>query len=371
MKNQTDLDRLIRDCYKGPLEERPWQSFMQGLQKALSAPYVTLLLRPPKAGDTGVVLNVVLYSGDAYKRYNEHYFAQDPFVDLPPGEVLTVDEVVDINDYKKSDYYQHYLKKVDVEYILGADLVDGNGYSTQLRVSRGARHENFNAQDKKLIAAILPHLQQSIELYTRIAHAQAKSEAYQQAFDQMEMGCIILDQKLQVLSSNQAATDLIRQRFGLAMQERFLCVGNREENRAFKALVQEMLGNKQRDIASDVRAFRVSLPQSVTGLGLLCRALPPAMTPDAGPSVAIFISHPEKNRLSRVEILQQLFELTTAEARLALLLANGLSLDEAAEELGVTRNTAKSHLSATFSKTGVTRQPALVQLILRSVATIG
>ena len=69
--------------------------------------------------------------------------------------------------------------------------------------------------------------------------------------------------------------------------------------------------------------------------------------------------------------LRQLFEFTPAEAALALLLANGLTLDEASDELGITRNTAKSHLSSIFSKTGVTRQPKLVQLILKSVAPIG
>ena len=77
------------------------------------------------------------------------------------------------------------------------------------------------------------------------------------------------------------------------------------------------------------------------------------------------------NCFARIEILGQLFEFTPAEAALALLLANGLTLDEAAEELGVTRNTAKSHLSSVFSKTGVTRQPKLVQLILKSVAPMG
>ncbi|MNG23881.1 hypothetical protein D3C84_1085400 [compost metagenome] len=56
---------------------------------------------------------------------------------------------------------------------------------------------------------------------------------------------------------------------------------------------------------------------------------------------------------------------------MTLLLANGLTLDEASEELGISRNTARAHLRSTFSKTGVTRQTMLVRLILRSVATLG
>lgn len=371
MKNTVDFDEIVKACYQGPLEESPWHEFMQCLKKALSARYVTLLLRPPKVDDSGVVFNALMFSGDAYRDYNEHYYAQDPFVGLPLNQVFTVDEIVDIDQYRQSSYYKDYLQQVGVEYILGADLADENGYSTQLRVSRGGNASNFSQQDKALVESLLPHLHQAIELYNRIAHAEAKNLAYQQAFDNMAMGCIILDRKMQVLSLNKAADQLLQEKQGLALQNRFLIVGSRDENRQFRELIKTMLASGPQSSAANVAAFRIGLSQSVTGLGLLCRALPPAMTPDAGPSVAIFISDPEKPRLSKTDVLAQLFGLTKSEAGLALLLANGLTLDEAAGELGITRNTAKSHLSSAFSKTGVTRQPSLVQLILRSVATVG
>ena len=89
------------------------------------------------------------------------------------------------------------------------------------------------------------------------------------------------------------------------------------------------------------------------------------------PSVAIFISDPEQESSAPQEIVKALFDLTPAEAQLAMLLANGLTLDEASDALGISRNTARAHLRSTFSKTGVTRQTMLVRLILRSVATLG
>ena len=68
--------------------------------------------------------------------------------------------------------------------------------------------------------------------------------------------------------------------------------------------------------------------------------------------------------------MRQLFDLTPAEAALALLLANGLSLDEAAEQLNIRRNTARAHLRMIFSKTGVTRQTELVRTLLNSVISL-
>ena len=69
--------------------------------------------------------------------------------------------------------------------------------------------------------------------------------------------------------------------------------------------------------------------------------------------------------------MRRLFGLTRMEAQLALLLTEGLTLDEAAEQMNVRRNTARTHLRSIFSKTGVTRQTMLVRLLLNSVISLG
>jgi len=53
------------------------------------------------------------------------------------------------------------------------------------------------------------------------------------------------------------------------------------------------------------------------------------------------------------------------------LLAKGNTLDEAADKLGVRRNTARTHLRSIFGKTGVTRQTMLVRMLLKSVISLG
>lgn len=68
------------------------------------------------------------------------------------------------------------------------------------------------------------------------------------------------------------------------------------------------------------------------------------------------------------ELLQQLFELTPQEARLVVRLANGLALEDIAEEMNISRNTARTHLQNTFQKTGTKQQSALVSLVFRSIS---
>jgi DNA-binding CsgD family transcriptional regulator len=75
------------------------------------------------------------------------------------------------------------------------------------------------------------------------------------------------------------------------------------------------------------------------------------------------------NLLPRIEpnqdILAQALDLTPSETRLAALLARGLSIEAAAMELHIARQTARNQLKSVFAKTGVHRQSELISLIAR------
>jgi DNA-binding CsgD family transcriptional regulator len=63
------------------------------------------------------------------------------------------------------------------------------------------------------------------------------------------------------------------------------------------------------------------------------------------------------------KILDALFDLSPSEARLALALASGSTLKEAATEGGIQLSTARSYLEVVFRKTGTHQQSQLVALL--------
>ena len=64
--------------------------------------------------------------------------------------------------------------------------------------------------------------------------------------------------------------------------------------------------------------------------------------------------------------LKELYDLTTAEARLANGIINGLSLEEISEQGDLKYSTLKSYLKIIFQKTGTKKQHELVSAILRN-----
>lgn len=82
----------------------------------------------------------------------------------------------------------------------------------------------------------------------------------------------------------------------------------------------------------------------------------------------VILRDPERRDFVQPAALERLFHLTPAEARLASLLANGVSVEDAAVQLGVTRNTVRTQLQAVFAKTRTNRQGDLIRLILSTTA---
>lgn len=84
----------------------------------------------------------------------------------------------------------------------------------------------------------------------------------------------------------------------------------------------------------------------------------------------VFICDPGRQLAVSDAALRELYDFTTAEARLAGELMNGCTVDEAAEKLRIKPNTARSHLKRIFVKTDTKRQGELVRLLTMTFSSL-
>ena len=66
----------------------------------------------------------------------------------------------------------------------------------------------------------------------------------------------------------------------------------------------------------------------------------------------------------RLDAAATIYGLSAGQRRLAGFIADGRSLPDAAREMGISANTARTHLQRIYDKTGVHNQPALVRVLL-------
>ena len=121
-----------------------------------------------------------------------------------------------------------------------------------------------------------------------------------------------------------------------------------------KALEQALRGR------GSSRAFAINGSGSPVATAVLIPFERPARADAAIVSHVLLVIRQPTPGSAPLHVLQALFGLTGAESSIASALSEGLSVEGAAQALGVTRTTARNQLSAAMAKMGVHRQAELV-----------
>ncbi len=361
-----EVDALLEALYEGPLEEVPFRTFLVALRRALGAEATVLMLRPPTRNDTGLLL----VEGGTRRwesAYQERFFAQDPFVNLPFDEVTALGDLISEDALLTSDFYRDYMEPSGTFHVLGVNSREDDGLEARLRASRTRGKPRFGTAERRLCQELVPHVRRAVRLHARITRVESERDLFAGAVDQLAMATILLDEAGRVLRTNRSAAELLRRGHGLRAVGGELRAEQPESTRELRGAIERALAHRSAGAPGVVEGLRLPTADG-EALRVLVRpvALGRWSEGRAVAAVALFIGGTEEPAPAPVEVFQQLFELTRAEAALAARLAGGQSLDEAASALGVARNTARAHLRAIFSKTGVGRQSELVRLLLRS-----
>jgi DNA-binding CsgD family transcriptional regulator len=381
-----DFDRLVQAIYRGAVEQPPWHSTLPALREAIDAEVVSLVLRPPSAGDRGFILNcvrpdrehrgensVLADPGDwEVTAYREQFFSLDPFINLPLDRIISLDDLLSDADLIASDYYQHYLEPIGLFRILGVDTGQPESLLARLRFSRRREEPPFSARDREVLALITPHLHLAIEIYARLNQMTSERDIYAGAVDQLSVATIILDEKGRLLNTNALASALLKEGDGLSLRGKHLRIESRSTDRELQSALSSVIRAQQAGETSVVKALRVPRPGGRPPLGLVVRPVPVSEWAEGqtGPCAAVFVSDPEQHDSASQQTLGELFGLTPAEANVAILLARGLSLAEVSQVQNISPHTARAQLKSIFAKTGVSRQAELVRMIIKSVASL-
>jgi DNA-binding CsgD family transcriptional regulator/PAS domain-containing protein len=370
MHVDQEFSDLLGLLYNGPLEAVPWQAFLESCKDLMSARVANLILRAPGRLGLGL-MRVVGGVPEHIATYNERSYALDPFINLPEGEVVTLHEFMGTEQLLASDFYRMVMEPSDLYDVLGADFSIPNEVEVRFRICRAKSARRFNESDRKLFRALLPHIRRAVHIHVRLNKVESERAVYAGAIDQMRVGAIILDETGRVLSLNQRAHQLLEEKNGVALRDEKLVLSTRELTLDLQARIARVIAQQRAGDAAVVEAMRIARKSGE--LGLVIRPVPENQWANAEvvPAAVLFLSDPQQQAHAPLQVIKQLFGFTPSEAALAMLMANGLTLDAAAEELGISRNTVRTHLRAVFAKTGVTRQPQLVSLILKSVASLG
>lgn len=366
----AELQGLIGLVYDGLLEDKPWNALLDALRRQFGANYASLTIRLPSAEDRGLVV----FAGEArphiHALYSSSLYAVDPFVNLPRDTVVMLEELIDEREWLASVIYRDFLEPLQVRYMMGADIRsdDGREREFRLRLSRPPQSGPFSETERALCGLLLPHLKRALRLYAHLDRVESACRLYVGTLERMGIGSILLDEAGGICRINRAAEAILAEGDSLQLHNGMLeAVAPRDDRRLWRLIKQAAAGRNGSGLVEAIALDRGGQPG---GLSVLVRSIPLAAEAGRAAAVELILRDSSRPAQPSEPLLRQLYQLTPAEAALAVLLGEGLTLEETAARLGISRNTARSHLRAVFAKTGVKRQTALVQLLLCSVVAM-
>jgi DNA-binding CsgD family transcriptional regulator len=371
----AQFGEVIGAIYEGPFEQPLWSSALTRIQHDLQAYWSTLVLRPATRNQPALIViaglgSVFVGTESEYSSYGR--FSLDPFANLPLDKVMTIDEFVGHERWIKSEFYQQFVKPRGIRYTLGADMRTRNDIECRLRVCRLEGAMPFSADDRAYCQALLPHFKRAVYVHSRLDVIESEHKLFASAIEGMHVGTVILDEDGAILKTTHIADQILAEKDGLrAVHGQIACV-NAAENRELQQVIRGCLSSPFGTPAASDQVVAITRSSGRGRLGLLVRPIPLGEWSEGQhrPAAVIFVRDEVRGAQPSQATVMRLFDLTPAEATLALTLANGATLDEAAEQIGIRRNTARAHLRSIFAKVGVTRQTMLVRAILNSVASI-
>ena len=193
------------------------------------------------------------------------------------------------------------------------------------------------------------------------AHAQLISDNVQQAtlseaLDHLATGVIFVNENLKIFHSNEAAEQILARGEDLVIRDRLLCCRTAERTAHLQRLVLQESGC----------TFSIERGSDLPPLHLLVSPLH-AHRENYGrnlPISIVYIFETVKNSQRIEDVIRTLYNLSPKEARIAAKLVLNPELKDAAQAMGITYNTARTHLKRIYAKTNVNRLSALVHMIV-------
>lgn len=338
-----------------------WVSILNEITAAAGAD-VGALMRKPKTSPEVSVIAV----NEAAEPLLRHYIAGDWHkADLRTRAIpkllktgIGVDQDFTTTDeIARHPYYQEFLGPFGLRWWAGMGFRSGDDLWC-MAVQRRTEKGYFDLDEQAMLATMLGRLSDAAVISKAVGQAQLATMT--DALDLVAQPALVMGRDGQILRENAAAERVYDASLYVAGGR--LIVRDRQAAAALSGLAEEcrfsgpFLARRQIIVQRGDRRPVVIDMHGLTGA---------AAEPFSGGRALLLLTDLDGRPRPGRERAAQVFGLTPAEAALAVVVGRGDSLDQACDELNITRETARSRLKSIFAKTGVNRQGELVALLAR------
>lgn len=368
---QRVYDDMVDAVYRAAAAPHDWREVMDLMRRAFPSNAQTFyLLECSRRKVRPICLDGVqpawLASFDAL------YFAPDnPWMRVSerlhrPGMVRTnerLDAFLGERDaLMRSQYFNDWMRPQGFRHTLGNTVLAQGDTVANVTLMRPPDMPSFSAAEVRCFERLTHHLRRSLSL--ALALGSRPDGAQAAAWQQLPQPAALLAGRLRVVAANAAMEAFLQADGPLVWRAGRLVARDARVQERLEAGVAALLMHP-----ADSRPDPLWLPPHRGSEGNTLQMLP--FTLPASPfvpterRVMVLLDGAADRPKDHAASLLQHRGCTASEARLAVLLARGHTLRQAAEEMGIQYESARAYLKRVFAKLDVHTQGQLVSLLLR------
>ncbi len=277
-----------------------------------------------------------------------------------PGTMMDI-EWLPKAAFERTDYYHDVYRPLDIHSDISIGFESKNLFWSGVDVYRSRSQGAFTDDDHKLCAYLHPHMVRAWKLGRKLAADRSLNDSLADFAERSPHGLFVLDRSGLVRHANGTGQAMLARAKGLQTVGGRLTGSTPDATRRLRALIEAT--------ASEGRTGgSMALPQP-DGLRPLSAIVAPLRAEHAapmldGPAVMVCVTDLDAHVSLPDQRLRELFDLTPAEARVAITLFEGFEPKLAAEHLDLSVWTVRRHLAQIFEKTRTGSQVELARLMM-------
>ena len=192
--------------------------------------------------------------------------------------------------------------------------------------------------------------------HAQLLQENARQASLSEALDRLATGIIFVNESLKVFYTNKSVERILSGNHDLLIKDGLLACRTAEKTAKLQRVV----------LKEAVSTFSLERGEGGPPLHLLISPLH-SRAENYGrnlPIAIVYIFETVKNSERIEDVIRSLYGLSPTEARIAAKLVLNPDLNGAAREMGITYNTARTHLKRIYAKTNINKLPSLVHMIV-------
>jgi DNA-binding CsgD family transcriptional regulator len=366
--DSIEREELISLIYEATLHQDGWRPFLDALHLWLCADASFIVFRHRPHGSLTLMARSGGWDqeGSWLRTFAEADASHSLDYDaMESGRIHALATPADKGRFTAFPFLAEDLNILSNRHVEVIAVGPANGFRAHFVWARDEARGPLGISEREALQSLMPHLERGMAIFARKILLQVSSGIGTEAMEQLAFGAAAIDKDCRILFCNRVADDVIARSDDLSRVDNRLIFRRRDHARTM------------RELATNLEIERVDAVLTVRSgdetVGVLARPIAPRAADNAVTTarVILYFHALTQHMQPSPSLLSKLFGLAPSEAQLAILLSEGATLREAAQQLGITENSVRTYSKRIFFKTGVRRQADLVRVILRSLAMLG